>query len=216
MKITIKEIKKMINNSLKEVGMTQAPYLPLPPYLDKGGTMIGKIRLVTSGVTTERAQNVWMIAMDALKILKAQKPYWDFTESYIKRIEISSTTNTGMDVKNRTFYINQDYATTDPNWLASSIFHDSIHVWQYETGKGVYPNKGVRGAWLDPRGRIELPPKMVHDNWGKFRKFDFESYCNDKQVGFLQTIGATSWVNHLKGIIQQGSHYANYADNPYE
>ena len=215
MKITTKQIKKIIVKSLKEVRLPDPP-LPLPPYFDKGGTMIGKIRLVTTDVTPDKAKDIWKIAMDALKILKAHKSHWNFTESYIQKIEISKSKNTGMMVETRVFYINENYANTDPVWLASAIFHDSIHVWQYMTGEGVYPNKGEPGAWLDPNGRMSIPPPIVRRNWGNFSKFDFESYCNDKQLGFLRMVGASNWVRHLERIIQKGSHYDNYVANPYE
>ena len=126
--------------------------------------------------------------LNALDLLKQKAPdHYNFAQYWLK--EIVSGSRTGVDVVNRSFVLAPPSVERQSlDWVASIIYHEAVHVWQYETGED-----------------------------GDYEKIDIETPANWRQIELLKKMGSPAYlISHLEQIIQQGDHSDLNGDGVYD
>ena len=132
----------------------------------------------------ERQQKI----LDALALLeeRASEEY-TFVNHWLN--QVTDGTKSGIEVVSRAFQIAPPSIDGHPlEWIASILYHEAIHAWQYETGED-----------------------------GNYEEIDVETPANLRQIELLKKIGGAPYlINHLNQIIQQGDHSDLNGDGVYD
>ena len=121
---------------------------------------------------------------DALEIMREKAPqHYEFMKHYIK--EINQAPVSGMHVESGVFDLGKAPAER-PVWIASIIYHDSIHGYQYQSNQ---PYSGAEAEAFANQKQLEF---------------------------LEQVRANPSYLDHMKRIIAEGDHSDLNKDGVYD